>query len=101
MYAVCTALAFAVDPIAQERYTGGIGQLKEVVRGFAQFWFGTGQSREGVDQFRGRIDSAALFAVVAILVLSAATRAGALNETVGKEHAFDRIIELFNVLCIN
>ena len=44
LYAVCTAFAFAVNPIAQERYAGGIGKLKEVVRGFAQFRFSTGQS---------------------------------------------------------
>lgn len=71
------------------------------MRGFAQFGLGAGQSRERINQFCRGVDRAALFTVVAILVFGTAPRARALDEAVSEEHAFDRVVELFNVFGIN
>ena len=54
--------------------------------GAFEHWFGARERRIRVDQIRGRIHRAAVFAIVAILVFGAAFRAGAFDEAVRQEH---------------
>ncbi len=68
-----------------------VGQLEEEVLGVFEYRHGAGNRRARVFQLGGRVGGAAFFAVVAVLVFSAAFGAGALNETVGQEHAFFRV----------
>jgi len=64
-----------------------VRQLEEEVLGIAQHRSGPGDGRLGVLQLSRGIGGAAFLAVVAVLILSRAFRAGALDETVGQEHA--------------
>ena len=68
---------------------------------FADFRTGTRQRRIGIHHFHRRVDGRALFAVVAVLVGSTAAGAGALDETVGEEHALDRVVVLLDFLRVD
>ena len=68
-----------------------VRQLEEEVLGVAQHRHGAGDGRTWVLQFGGLVGGAAFLAVVAVLVLGRAFRAGALDETVGEEHALFRV----------
>ncbi|MOA03297.1 hypothetical protein D3C78_1227960 [compost metagenome] len=59
--------------------------------GVAQHRGGAGDRRARVLQLGRLVGGAALLAVVAVLVLGAALRAGALDEAVGEEHALVRV----------
>ena len=64
--------------------------------GTAQFRPRAGQHGIGLDQVGRRIGRAADLAVVAVLVLRATLRAGALDVAVGQEHALHGIVELLD-----
>src|SRR5690606_38998405 len=69
--------------------------------GTAQHRFGTGQGGVGVDELGGRIDRAAGFTRVAVLVFGVAVRAFALDVAVWQEHALDRVVELLDRLAVD
>ena len=94
-------LARALRPVAQELNALRVGELEEVVRGRTQFRARTRKRRIGIDHLSGRIDGRALFAVVAVLVGSAAARAGALDEAVREEHALHGVVELLYILRVD
>src|SRR6266571_1543789 len=83
-----------VDPLAQELLALRIGELEEVVLRRLQHRLRARERRIRILQLRGRIDGAAVFAGVSVLILRSAVRALALDVTVGEEHAFHRIEEL-------
>ncbi len=64
-----------------------LGQLEEEVLGVTQYRCRAGDGRARVFQVGGLVGRAAFLAVVAVLVLGGAFRAGALDEAVGEEHA--------------
>lgn len=68
-----------------------VWQLEEEVLGVTQHRGGPGDRRFGVLQLGRRVGGTALFAVVAVLVFRRALGAGALDETVGQEHALFRV----------
>ncbi|MNQ68867.1 hypothetical protein D3C85_834380 [compost metagenome] len=71
-----------------------VGQLEEVVQRLLEHRGGAGDGRLRILQLGGRVSGAAGFAVVAVLVLGAAFRAGALDEAVGQEHLLFRVVVL-------
>ena len=82
----------AAGPFAQELLE--LRQAEEIVlRGFFH-GRGAGNGRTRVDQFGRGIGGAADFAVVAVLVFGFAARTGALDEAVGQEHVFFRVVGL-------
>src|SRR5437773_1690989 len=83
-----------VGPLAQEFLAFRIGELEEVVLRRLQYRFRAGERRIRILQLRGRIDGAAIFAGVSVLILRSAVRALALDVAIGEEHAFHRIEEL-------
>src|SRR6266581_3902212 len=82
------------DPFLQELGAFGIGELEEVVLRRLQYRLRAGERRIRILQLRGRIDSAAIFAGVSVLILRSAVRALPLDVAIGEEHAFHRIEEL-------
>ena len=64
--------------------------------GGAQYRFGAGDGRIRILEVGRRVSGSAGFAVVAILVLGATLRALALDEAVGQEKLFDRVVILFD-----
>ena len=92
-------------PVAQELAALGIGQLKEVMLGGFHHWRGASQRRVGVLQLGRRIDRAADFAGITILIFCATFRTFALDVPVRQEHVLERIIKLLdrarsNQLCL-
>ena len=86
----------AGGPLLQKLDAARIGQLEEEVLAGLQLRLGAAQGRIRLDQLGRRIDGAAHFAVVAVLVLGVAVGALALDEAVGQEHARLRIEELLD-----
>ena len=80
------------QPVAQ--HVAELGQVEEQLGDALHHRLGAADGGIGVDQFGGRVSGAADFAVIAVLVRSAALRAGALDEAVGQEHALFRVIQL-------
>lgn len=68
-----------------------VRQLEEEVLGLLEHRSGAGDRRLRILQVGGRVGGAAFFAVIAVLVLGAAFRAGALDEAVGQEHFLVRV----------
>ncbi|MNZ64769.1 hypothetical protein D3C78_829430 [compost metagenome] len=68
-----------------------VRQLEEVVQRLLEYRGGAGDRGLGVLQLGGRVGGAAGFAVVAVLVVGAALRAGTLDEAVGQEHFLVRV----------
>ena len=79
-------------PLAQQRLE--FGQVEEQLGGVLLYRGGTTDGRVGLDQLCRGVGRTADFTVVAILVFRLALRAGALDETVGQEHAFLRVVKL-------
>ena len=93
--------AAAARPTAEEFNALRVRKTEEIVRGGLQNGGRTREGRVGVHDFGRRVDRRALFAVVAVLVGRAATRAGALDEAVGEEHVLLRVVELFDFLRVD
>lgn len=68
-----------------------VRQLEEEVLGILEHRGGAGDRRLRILQVGGGVGRTAFFAVVAVLVLGAAFRAGALDEAVGQEHFLFRV----------
>ncbi len=68
-----------------------VGQGEEEVLGILQHRGRAGDGRARVFQFGRLVGGTALLAVVTVLVLGGAPRAGALDEAVGQEHALFRV----------
>src|SRR5207245_4486133 len=83
-----------VDPLALVLLALRIRKLEEIVVGRLEHRFRAGQGRVRILQLRRRIERAAIFAGIGILIFGAADRALALDVTVGEEHAFHGIEEL-------
>ena len=66
-----------------------------------EFWRHARERRKRVDQVGGRIDRAAHFAVVAVLVFGVALGALALDVAVGQEHVLLGVEELFDGAYLN
>ena len=75
-------------PVLQKLDATRVGELEEKMLGVFQHRRGARQGRVGVFQIGGRVDRAAAFAVVAVLVFGAALGAFTLDEAVGQEHVF-------------
>ena len=73
-----------------------VGEPKKVVVALTGLGGGAAHGRGGVDQIGGRIGGAAGLARVAVLVFGVALWAFAANESVGKEHLLDRVVELLD-----
>ena len=86
----------AAGVAAQESFAARVGELEEVMLGGAQLGLGAGNGRVRVLEIGRGIGGAAGFAVVAILVGSAAFRTFALDETVGQEQLLDRVVILLD-----
>jgi hypothetical protein len=82
----------AARPLAQE--VGKFRQLEEIVLGGLQYRRGPGNRRARIEQVSGSVGRGADLAVVAVLVWRLALWAGALDEAVGEEQPFFRIVKL-------
>ncbi len=83
-------------PFLQELYATFIGQIEEVVFGTSHDRRGAGNGGVGVNQLGRRVDCAAYFTGVAVLVGCATLGALAFYIAIGQEHAFHRVVELFH-----
>ena len=101
LYAGFAVRAVAARPFAQKFNRARVGQFEEVVRGLLDDRRRARQSALRVLEIRRGIDGSAHFAAVAVLILSAALGAGALDEAVGEEHVLFGVVELFDVLGVN
>ena len=84
----------AAGPLLQ--HVGKILQTEEEVLGVLEHRCGAGNGRARVFQLGRLVGGAAFFAVVAVLIFSRTLGAGALDETVGQEHALFRVKVLGN-----
>ena len=93
--------ALARRPLVQELLRTRVGEAEEVVRARLQNRHGAGNGAARIDEVRGRVHAAALFARVAVLIGRAALGARALDEAVGQEHADLFVVELLDVGRVN
>ena len=88
--------AAVLRPVLQVLHTARVREAEEEMLAAAQFGLCAGERRIGMAQVGGRINGAADFAVVAILVGRVAFGAFALDIPVGQKHAFLRVEKLLD-----
>ena len=101
LHAGLAVSAIAARPLAQELHSLRIGELKEIVRGTAKLRLRAGENRIRIDELSRAIDRAADFTAVAILILSAAVRALALDKAVREEHPLLSVVVLGDLLAVD
>ena len=88
--------AAVLRPVLQVLHAARVREAEEEMLAAAQFGLCAGERRIGVAQVGGRINGAADFAVVAILVGRVAFGAFAFDIPVGQKHAFLRVEKLLD-----
>jgi hypothetical protein len=80
----------------EKREATGIRELEKKMTGRLAHRRGAAESRIGRNKISRRIDGAAHFTGVTVLILGVTIRALTLDVAIGKKHAFDRVVELFD-----